>query len=161
MKFRAISAAFFLIVGLAFFTLGLLVILHESTVVGLISFFVSDTETIEIVGVITLFLGQAVMIFGVVKSTSHKFLSSVEAERQRTVAGVAQNIELLHTKFQADRQAIVAGYNQTIAKIDTLIANQKVMATATVPRAPLSSSCKFCGSKIEPGHFCPKCGKAN
>ena len=97
MKFRAISAAFFLIVGLAFFTLGLLVILHESTVVGLISFFVSDTETIEIVGVITLFLGQAVMIFGVVKSTSHKFLSSVEAERQRTVAGVAQNIELLHT----------------------------------------------------------------
>lgn len=159
MKIKGFSATAFLIAGIAFFIFGLLTIVRESTILGGLSQILPNAQSIEIFGVTAQFLGQALMVFGVMQSTSHKFLASLQAERQITAAGFTQNIQQLQTKLQADRQALIAGYNQTNAKLDALIANQKTMATPAKIQVP--SNCKFCGARIEQGSFCPKCGKAN
>ncbi len=157
MRIKGFSATAFLITGIMFFILGLLSVLQEATLLNVLSK-ILPSQTLELFGVIAIFVGQALMIAGVVKSTSHKFLESMQSERQLTVAGFTQNLQQLQTKLQADRQTFLAGYNQTNAKIDALIANQKA---AAAPGRIQPSSCKFCNAEIIEGSFCPECGKAN
>ena len=159
MKAKGFSASLFLILGIAFFTFGLLAILGESTVTGILSQILPNAQGIEVFGVIAQFIGQALMISGVMKSASHKFLVTLQSERQMTAASFNQTVQQLQAKWQVDRQTLINGYNQTVAKLDTLIANQKV--TTASSKLPAPSNCKFCGTRIDQGHFCPKCGKAN
>jgi hypothetical protein len=148
-----------LIGGIAFFTLGLLVILRLNPVFGLFSQIIPDAQAIEVVGVVVQFLGQALVVFGATKSSSHKLVSSMQIERQNTIAGFAQNIQQLQNRLQTEQQALKTGYTQTMAKLDTLIANQR---TGVIPpKVLMPSNCKFCGTRIEHGHFCSQCGKAN
>jgi hypothetical protein len=148
-----------LIGGIAFFTLGLFVILRINPIFELFSQIIPDTQTIEAVGVVVQFLGQALVVFGAIKSSSHKLVSIMQIERQNTIAGFAQNIQQLQNRLQTEQQALKTGYTQTMAKLDTLIANQR---TAVIPpKVLMPSKCKFCGTRIEHGHFCSQCGKAN
>ena len=149
MKKKLVSAPILLLVGgVAFFMLGLLVILQLNPVFGLFSQITSSVQTVEAVGVLVQFLGQALVVFGVLRLTSHNLISNIQAERQITMDGFNQSI-----------RQIQIGYMQTMAKLDTVIANRK--AASTPPKPLMQSNCTFCGSQIEQSPFCPQCGKAN
>ena len=149
------SATSLLVGGLMLFTLGLFLIVHQNPVFGLFSQVIPDTQETLLFGVVVQFLGQALVIFGAMRSASHKLISNIQSERQITIASIAQNMQQLH----AEQQALKTGYVQTMAKLDTLIAKQ---SAATTPQELLMpSNCKFCKAQIAQGHFCPQCGKAN
>jgi hypothetical protein len=95
MRIKGFSAKAFLITGIMFFILGLLSLLHEATLLNLLSK-ILPSQTIDLFGVITMFIGQALMISGVVKSASHKFMENMQFERQLTVAGFTQNLQQLN-----------------------------------------------------------------
>ncbi len=149
------SATGLLIGGFVFFAVGLLWILQQNPVSDLLSQVTPNTQTIVVAGVVVQFIGQALVVLGVIKSTSHKLISSMEAERQMTISHITQNMQQIHT----EQQTLKSGYAQTMAKLDTLIAKQTASTTAPKPLMP--SNCKFCGARIEQGYFCPQCGKAN
>lgn len=138
----------FVILGLACFVVGLLVILQENTLFGLVSQIAPNAESALIFGAVIISIGQAVVIFGFIKLNSSTIISNFQRERQLTTA-----------TFTNERQALMAHYTQTIAKLDQLLAIQKEL-NAT-PKQPQTITCKFCGTKTEKGTFCPNCGKAN
>jgi hypothetical protein len=142
------ATTFLLIGGVAFFTVGLLMILRINPVFGLFSQLLPSLQVVEAVGVAVQFLGQALVVFGVIKLTSHNLLSGIQSERQIAMDGFTQNMRLLQ-----------AGYVQTMAKLDTVIANQK--AASILPKPLGQSNCKFCGAQMARSRFCPQCGKAN
>jgi hypothetical protein len=148
-----------LVGGIALFTLGLLIILRLNPLFNLLSQVIPDAAAVEVTGVVTQFVGQALVVFGAMRSTSQGVISSMQTERRITMEGFARNIQQLQNTFLVEQHALKTGYSQTIAKIDALIANQKALEVPM--RVPLPSSCKFCGAKIEKGSFCPQCGKAN
>jgi hypothetical protein len=145
--------------GIAFFTLGLLVILRVNPLFNLLNQIVPDTLAVEVVGVITQFFGQALVVFGAMRSASQGFISSMQTERRIMIEGFARNIQQLQNTLLIEQQASKTGYSQTMAKVDASIAKQKVLEGP--PRAILPSSCKFCNAQIKQGYFCPQCGKAN
>ena len=155
MSKQSFSATGLLIGGFVFFALGLLLILQQNPVSGLFTQITPNIQTIEAAGVIIQFIGQALVVLGVMKSTSHKLISSMQAERQMTMSNITQNMQQIH----AEQQALKTGVVQTMAKLDTLITNQS--AATILPKALMPSNCKFCGTRIEQGYFCPQCGKAN
>ncbi len=149
MKKKYSATSGLLIGGAALFTLGLLIILRLNPVYRLFQV-IQDFQVIEAIGVTVLFAGQAVVVFGVMRSTSSNLISSMRADRQITYDAFNQNIQQLQI-----------GYTQTIAKLDAVIANQQAAVIQPPSPVVMPSDCKFCGSQIEQGHFCPQCGKAN
>lgn len=137
-----------LIGGVALFTLGLLAILNLNPVFNLFYQIMPNVQAAEALGVGVQFLGQALVILGIIKLTTNNLVSSMQADRKIAIEGFSQSIRQLQ-----------AGYIQTAAKLDTVIANQKAAATAPKPSTPLN--CKYCGAQILQGRFCPQCGKAN
>ncbi len=138
----------YIILGLAFFVVGLLIILQESRLFGLVSQIVPNNQSALIFGAVIQSIGQAIVMFGIVKANSLKLVSSLQVERQITTTAFAKNLEQLQARMQNERQSLIASYNQTMLKIDHLIA-----------RLPIN--CKYCGTKVEQGAFCSECGKAN
>ncbi len=149
-----------MILGLVFFTIGLLAILQESFVFGLFLQMLPDAQTAIITGAVIQLVGQALLVFGVIKANSNKLTTTLQVERQLTMSAMAQNMEQFQAKMQNQSQAIMAGYNQAIAKLDNLLAVQRTVAVA-VPAANAVVSCKYCGSGVQQGRFCPRCGKAS
>ncbi len=155
----SLSSTGLLIAGSISFTLGLLVILQEKTITGVVSQIIPNVQASLVLGVLLQLIGQGVITFSAVKSASRKFLSSLQAERQITAAGFNQNIQQLQSRIQADRQAIMAGYSQAMVKLDTLISDHKTAISTPMLMQP--EKCRFCGTRIDSSNFCPKCGKAN
>jgi hypothetical protein len=139
MKTNSFSGVNFLIVGLVLFLVGLLMILHQAAVVGFFSQILPDVQAIEISGVIVQFIGQILVIFGVIRLVSTKFYVGIQTERQALMVGFTQTM-------------------QRIDRIDRLISAQMSTTRIEIPTAP--SNCKFCGTKIQQGRFCPKCNKS-
>ena len=144
--------------GIALFTLGLLVILRLDPVFWLFSQIIPDVQVIEVVGVTIQLLGQALVVFGAIHSTAHNLISNMQNERRITMEGFAQNNQQLQNRLLNEQQALKTGYTQVMAKIDALIASQK---TVEIQSKTVIPNCKFCGTRIDQGYFCPKCGKAN
>ena len=115
MSKQSFSATGLLIGGFVFFALGLLLILQQNPVSGLFTQITPNIQTIEVAGVIVQFIGQALVVLGVMKSTSHKLISSMQAERQMTMSNITQNMQQIH----AEQQALKTGAVQTMAKLDT------------------------------------------
>jgi hypothetical protein len=149
----------YIILGLACFIIGLLIILQENSLFSAVSQIAPNTQSALIFGAVVISIGQATIVFGFVKSNSNKLLSNFQLERQLTTTAFARNIEQLQFRMQSERQSLMASYTQTMSKLDHLIAIQKELNTA--PQTVLPISCKYCGTKIEKGAFCSNCGKAN
>ena len=149
----------YIIIGLTCFVVGLLIILQENVLFGLVSQIAPNASSVLIFGAVVQSIGQAIIVFGFVKSNSNKLLSNFQLERQLTLNVFARNVDQLQIKMQNDRQSLMASYTQTMSKIDHLIAIQKELNNA--PQHPQPISCKYCGTKIEKGAFCSNCGKAN
>ena len=153
------SATYLLVAGLGLFTIGLLVILRLNPFFGWLSQITPDAQVVEVVGVLSQFLGQALVVFGAMRSASHKFVSGMQTERQLTMASFAQNLQQFQAKVQNEQQTLRVGYIQTMAKLDAIIANQKLLAAQ--PKGSTETNCKFCGTRTLQGQFCSKCGKVN
>ena len=155
----AFPARAYIILGLVGFIVGLLIILQENTLFGLVSQIAPNAESALIFGAVIISIGQAVIVFGFIRLNSNKLVSSFQIERQLTTATFARNLEQLQIRMQNERQSMVANYTQTMSKLDHLIAIQKELNST--PQQPQPISCKFCDTKIEKGTFCPNCGKSN
>ena len=149
----------YIILGVSFFIVGLLIILQENSLFGLVSQIAPNTESVLVFGAVIQSIGQAIVVFGFVKLNSNKLLSNFQFERQLTITAFAKNIDQLQVRMQNDRQSLLASYTQTMSKLDHLIATQKDLNNAPIVARPIS--CKYCGAKLEQGAFCLKCGKAN
>lgn len=152
------SAKGLMVIGVAFFTFGLLLVLRESIVFGFVSQLFANATTAIIFGTLILFLGQAVFISGMLKLSSAKLISSLQTERQ-VIANIAKNMEQLQTRMQTERQIIMANYGQATTKLGNVTADQK--ESSIIPSSTLLMDCKFCGAKVKPRSFCPTCGRAN
>ena len=146
-KFSSVTSGL-LIGGIILFILGLLMLLQLNPLFNLFSQVIPNAQVIEVIGVIFQFIGQAFVVFGAVRSTSHNLILNMQTERRITMEGFTQNIQQLQNRILIEQQALKNGYTQTSAKVDALIANQKM-------------DCKFCGAQIQQSRFCPQCGKAN
>jgi hypothetical protein len=155
MKARVFPARAYIILGLACLVVGLLIILHENILFGLVSQIAPNAQSVLIFGAVIQSIGQATVVFGFVKLNSNKLLSNIQFERQLTTTAFAKNIDQLQIRMQNERQSLMSSYAQTISKLDHLIAIQNP------PQQLQPISCKFCGTRIEKGTFCPNCGKAN
>lgn len=145
-----------IIIGLIFFTLGLLLVLRENTTFSLFSQIFPDTLSTLIFSVILLLAGQTAVIFAVIKLSSSKILTNIETERQLTSL-LLRNIEQIQKRMQNERQTSSAIDNETTGKPGHLEAEQ---TTASAPQTVLPANCRYCGTQIPNGYFCPKCGKA-
>ena len=146
----------YVVVGLLLFVFGLLTILGEPSLSWLVLQIVPNSQSVLVFGAVVQSVGQAVLIYGVVKMNSANFLSALQSERQLAMTAIARNNEQI-SRMQSERQAIVAGYTQAMAKVDNLLAAQK-QPTLMSKNA---ENCRYCGNKMEGSSFCPKCGKAN
>jgi hypothetical protein len=159
MKARVFPARAYIILGLACLVVGLLIILHENILFGLVSQIAPNAQSVLIFGAVIQSIGQATVVFGFVKFNSNKLLSNIQSERQLTTTAFAKNIEQLQIRIQNERQSLMSSYTQTMSKLDHLIAIQKELNSPAQHLQPIS--CKFCGTRIEKGTFCPNCGKSN
>ncbi len=159
MKAIVIPPRAYIVLGLACFIVGLLIILQENSLFGLVSQIAPTTQSVLVFGAVIQSIGQALVVFGFVKLNSNRLLSNFQFERQLTMSAFAKNVDQLQIRMQNERQSLMASYTQTMSKLDHLIAIQKELNVPPLAARPIS--CKYCGAKIEQGAFCLKCGKAN
>lgn len=156
---RVLPPRIYIVVGLVLFIVGLLTILSEPTLFWLVSQIVPNSQSVLVFGAVIQTIGQAFLLFGVVKINSSSLMSSLQTERQLTMSTLAKNMDQIQVRLQNERQAVMASYTQTMAKLDGLIAAGNTVAVNAKLSVP--SNCRFCGTKMESSVFCPKCGKAN
>jgi hypothetical protein len=144
---KSFSGANFLVVGVALFLFGLLMILEQATAIGLFKGILPDVQSIQMAGVAIQFGGEILVIFGVMKSISNKFLTHVQSERQAFLMSFSQTNDQIARRFA-----------QTNERIDKLVSVQRASPILTPSKT--ISDCRFCGAKIGQGNFCPKCGKS-
>ena len=100
MRKLGFSAKILMFVGLALFTLGLILLLHESTIFTFFLQVFPDALTTVAFGAVILLAGQALVVSAVVQLNSAKLLNSLQVERQLTMATIARNSEQYQTKMQ-------------------------------------------------------------
>ena len=111
-------------------------ILHQTTVVNILSPLIGGLESLELFGVTAQFIGGLLVI----QSTIKIIQDAIVADR---IAG---------------NQMIVSELSQMRRRVEELGVIQKSQSLRT---AEQPSSCKYCGSKIEIGSmFCATCGKS-
>jgi len=152
MKKRTFSNKAFLVIGLALFLLGLLLLLHEATTVSVFSQVLPNSEALEIFAVSMQLIGGLVVIFGVMRVASANFLVSMQNETQELKTGFNQTMERLDRLITVQRASLMAAEARATFAAQT--------ATMSISKFMVPSDCKFCGTRIESGRFCPKCGKA-
>jgi NADH pyrophosphatase NudC (nudix superfamily) len=147
------------VLGVVLFIIGLLVVLRETPFFSGVSQLVPDAQIALVIGAVAASLGQTLLVFGIVKANSDKLLRGLRFERQLTMTAVARNMDQMHLTMQDERQTVLASYQQTMTKLDRIVANQKELPSDGQTKE--LSACKFCGTKMEKNAFCPQCGKAD
>ena len=126
----------YVVLGLVLFILGLLTILSEPTLYWLVSQIAPNSQGVLVFGAVVQTIGQAILLFGVIKMNSTSFLSSLQNERQLTTTILAKNMEQIQAKMQNERQALMASDTQTMAKLDSLMASRNEAALTVKASAP-------------------------
>jgi hypothetical protein len=162
MKRTQIGSSYYLAIGLVIFPVGLLMLFGQSSIVSLFSGFMSG-QTLEIFGLILQFFGEGLICFGIIGAVSSKVNANSDYNRQILMATVAKNLQDQAAGTNRNMQEHVAGitknFNGQIATLHAKLNQIQLTRVATVSTAPIN--CKFCGTKINQGPFCPSCGKAN
>lgn len=149
MKRTKIGSTYYLILGIVLFPLGLLILLRAPPVIDLITQLMPGTQTVQIFGLILQFFGEGLICFGIIGAISGKVIASTEYNRQILVASGVQRIQ--------EQSAVISGFKRNI---DEQIA-QLHFKINQLQATQSPTKCRFCGTKIEQGYFCPSCGKAN
>jgi hypothetical protein len=162
MKKAKIGSSYYLAIGLVIFPVGLLMLFGQPTVVSLFSGFMG-AQTLEIFGLILQFFGEGLICFGIIGAVSTKVNSNADYNRQILMATVAKNLQDQAASTNRNIQEHVAGitknFNGQIESLHAKLNQMQLARVASVSKAPIK--CKFCGTKIDQGPFCPSCGKAN
>ena len=149
-----IGSTYYLVLGLALFPIGLLMLLRVSPVIDIISQLMPGTQTVQIFGLILQFFGEGLICFGIIGAISGKVIASSVYNMQILVASGVQ-----HTQEQT---ALISGFKRNIdEQIAELHAKLNQLQSQRESPVQSPSKCRFCGTKIEQGRFCPSCGKAN
>jgi uncharacterized membrane protein len=152
MKRRGFSSKAFLVIGLVLFLLGLLLLMREATTVSVFSQVLPNSDAMEVFAVLMQLIGGVAVIFGVMKVASASFLINMRNETQELKSGFNQTMERLDRLITVQRASLMAAEARATVAAQT--------ATLSISKPMVSSNCKFCGTRIESGRFCPKCGKA-
>ena len=147
---KKILATYYLVLGVILFPLGLLMLQGQPSLLSLMSNMPS-TQTIEIFGLIIMFLGEALLCYGIVNAVVVRVTDGAELNRQIVVASVVKNVQEQIVGFSKNINDQVSTLN---AKMDQIQQN----ISQRLP--PTRATCKFCGAKMGEGRFCPSCGKA-
>ncbi len=149
------SSTYYLTIGLILFPLGLLMLLGQPSIVNLFSNIMPSTQTIEIFALIIQFIGEGLICYGIIRAISDRVKTQTEYNNQVMMSGFYKNMQeqtALVTGFKRNMEEQVIQMNN---RLDLIQRNQNLPSSVKVP-----SECKFCGSKIKQGSFCPECGKA-
>ncbi|MEM3626939.1 MAG: zinc ribbon domain-containing protein [Candidatus Bathyarchaeia archaeon] len=129
------SGIFLLILGFISIQFGLLMTLHQTTLVNYVSAILPETTSIELIGVLLQLLGVLLVTFGFVASVSSIVSIKLENKLHNLTAELLSKVE------------------ERRINITSLPTSLKVSS------APLK--CKFCGTKLEKDDlFCTSCGKS-
>ncbi len=162
MKKTKIGSSYYLAIGLVIFPVGLLMLFGQPSIVSIFSGLMSS-QTLEIFGLILQFLGEGLICFGIIGAVSTKVNSNADYNRQILMATVAKNLQDQATSTNRNIQEHVAGitknFNGQVESLHAKLNQIQLSRVTTVSSAP--NKCKFCGTKINQGPFCPSCGKAN
>jgi lipopolysaccharide biosynthesis regulator YciM len=121
-----------LILGIMVSLFGLLMTLHQTTIINYISGIIQDANVIELIGTLLVLLGAVLVTTGLTMDISSIIEVKLEDERERLISGV-------RTATQNSVANAVASQMQTLAP----------------------QKCRFCGAKLsERDKFCPSCGKS-
>ncbi len=138
-----------LVLGGIVFLVGLLLLLQDSLVTNLFSPLLGSLESAQIAGTILEVVGISIVTFGAAKAASANSLVAVQKE------GEALRTEFYQTVYRLDR--LIATQRATLMAMEASANTSSRLATGSAG----FSNCSFCGTAVEKGHFCPKCGKAN
>jgi hypothetical protein len=148
------SSVRYLIVGLILFPIGLLMLLGQPTVIDLFMNLMPSIQTIEIFGTILLFLGEALVAFGIIGSITNRIILKLERDRITLTTVVNRS---------GEQQAVVAMGLRTvesqIAHISTKLQQTQSIGN-TIVSTKVPSNCKYCGARMGEGNFCPNFGRA-
>ena len=156
MKKSKIGSTYYLTIGLIIFPLGLLMLLRVSPVIELVTNIMPGPQTVQIFGLVLQFLGEGLICYGIIGAISGKVIANTEFNRQILVASAVQNTQEQNAHVAAFKTSIDEQINQLHSKLNQIQAQKTSAYTVKTP-----SKCRFCGTKIEQGSFCPSCGKAN
>jgi len=132
----SITNSVFTVLGIFLFLFGLLMLLHQTTVVSLFSNILGGLEALELCGVTLFLVGTLLIIQSTVRTIYERIIVEQKAENKVVIG------QLLQIGERVDR---LAGMQGSVAPI-----------VLTEP-----TSCMFCGARIESGsRFCPLCGKS-
>jgi hypothetical protein len=148
------SSMRYLIIGLILLPIGLLMLLGQPTVIDLFMNLMPSIQTIEIFGTFLLFLGEALIAFGIIGSITNRIILNLERDRMTLTTIINRSV---------DQQAVVAMGLRSVesqialisAKLQQLHSSGNALSSAKVP-----SNCRYCGARMGEGNFCPNCGRA-
>ncbi len=123
----------------------------QPSLLSLMTNIMPSTQTIEIFGIIIMFIGEALLAYGIVNAVVVRVSNGAELNRQIMVAGVAKNVQDQLAGFSRNMEEQVAALN---AKME------QIQQKASLRLPPANVNCQFCGAKMGEGRFCPSCGKA-
>ena len=127
---------------------------RQSSFISLISNIIPASETVDIFGVILLFLGEGAIAFGIIGSVTNKVLANAEQERM-IYANTLTHVMDQQTAISAE----IRGMQDQVAQANTRLQQiQTASMPMQFPKNP--TNCKFCGSNMGEGRFCPNCGRA-
>jgi membrane-bound ClpP family serine protease len=128
---------FLLILGFIAFQFGLLMTLHQTTLINYIGSILPEATSIELIGVLLQLIGGLLMTFGFIASVSSIVSIKLEDEMRNLTSELLSRIE--------ERRVSIAP-TQTPTSL-------KVSST--------TRRCKFCGTELgKDDLFCAKCGKS-
>ncbi len=156
MRRAKIGNTYYLILGLVFFPLGLLMLLRVSPIIDLMNSITSESQIVEVFGLILQFLGEGLICFSIIGAISGKVIANTEYNRQVLVASNVRNTQ--------EQTALISGFQKSIDEQMTQLnfkLNQLQNQKSATVFAQSPAKCRFCGAKMDPGGFCPSCGKAN
>lgn len=135
------------ILGIIILGFGMLMTLHQPTIVNYFSGMISDISLIELTGVLIGLAGAILTVTGLTTSVSGVIGVKLATERG-----------YLNTVLVPSIQEKVAG---TVATQMQSMEQKMESLTVQVNESTQSKKCKFCGTKLTEGtSFCPSCGKS-
>jgi hypothetical protein len=160
MSKRKVGSTYYLVLGLVLFPLGLFMLFGISPIKEAINALMPATETVQIFGLILQFLGEGLICFGIVGAISGKVAATTDNSRQILVANALRSSQEQNVMIAGFKKSVDDQIGQLHAKLNNIQAQVQAQKVAA-PAYQALSKCRYCGTKITQGPFCPSCGKAN
>ena len=160
MSKRKVGSTYYLVLGLVLFPLGLFMLFGISPIKEAINTLMPGAETVQIFGLVLQFLGEGLICFGIVGAISGKVAATTDNNRQILVANALRSSQEQNAMIMGFKKSVDDQIGQLHAKLNNIQAQVQAQKV-TPPANQAPSKCRYCGTKITQGPFCPSCGKAN